>query len=344
MNQLYLIAALVIAVLGAVAWYLNRQLQELKKPRQDDTLTQWLQTMSQDIAETKKTLNETLTRSTKDLSHSLSQQTKDIHDRLTKAAEVIGELKREAGQFSEIGRSMRDLHNYLKSPKLRGNIGEQVLNDLISQTFPKNSFHLQYSFKSGAIVDVAIKTDAGILPIDSKFPLENFQKMIGAKKKVEREQAKRAFANDVRKHVRAISSKYILPDEGTVDFALMYIPSEPVFYEISTHRELMEYAKSHRIYPVSPNTFYAHLQILLRAFEGKQFASKSRQVFHLLRAVEKDYEKLEDSLGVLGGHVNKAYNKFSDVQGNFARLGQKLNSTVSLQETEQPELLEKGDA
>jgi DNA recombination protein RmuC len=341
MNELPLIAALAILILGGIALYLHRQIQELKNPQPDETLMEWLKSMSYDISETKKTINESLTSSSKQLSESMLKQTRDIHERLTRAAEVIGELKREAGQFSEVGRSMRDLHAFLKSPKLRGNIGEQVLKDLISQMIPSNSFHFQYSFKSGNTVDAAIKTDAGILPIDSKFPMENFQRMIRAEKKIDRQQAKRDFTNDVRKHVRDITTKYLLPEEGTTDFAIMYVPSESVFYEIATNSTLMDYARKNRIYPVSPNTMYATLSIIMRAFEGKNFATKSRRVLHLLRAIEKDYSNLEESMSVLGGHIGKAYNKFSDVQGRFTLLGQKVNSTVSLQETEQPELLEK---
>ncbi|MBI2309795.1 DNA recombination protein RmuC [Candidatus Collierbacteria bacterium] len=340
MLELSLAAAVLIAVLAAITWYLNRQIQELKKPKTDETMTEWLKTMSRDISDTKKVLNETLSDSTRHLSESLTKQTHDIHERLTKAAEVIGELKRETGSFSEIGRSMKELHEFLKSPKLRGNIGEQVLNDLIAQMIPQSSFYLQYQFVSGDKVDAAIKTDAGILPIDSKFPMENFQKMNQAEEKSEREKAGKEFVNDVKKHIRAISSKYVLPDEGTTDFAMMYIPSESVYYEIATNPDLMDYSRNLRIYPVSPNTMYATLSIIMRAFQGKQFASRSRQILNLLRAVEKDYGQLEDSLNILGGHINNAYNKFSDVSGHTQRLGQKITSTVSFQEIDQPKLLQ----
>lgn len=337
-------AIIFVAVLVAAAVYLHRQLQELKKPRADETLLQWLRSMQQTLADTQRTLHQSLNSSNKSLTDTLSQQTRDIHERLTRAAEVIGELKREAGQFSEISRSMKELHEFLRSPKLRGNIGEQVLADLISQMIPKNSFHFQFAFKSGDKVDAAIKTDAGILPIDSKFPMENFQRMMGEEQKAEREKAAKEFANDVRRHIRAISSKYILLEEGTTDFAMMYVPSESVYYEIATSPELMEYARANRIYPVSPNTMYATLSIIMRAFQGKNFAEKSRQVFHLLRAVEKDYERLEESLGVLGTHIGNAYNKFNDVSDNMQLLGQKVNSTISLQEANQPQALEGAEA
>lgn len=330
MPEIQLFAAAIIVILAGMAWFLNKQIQGLKKPQIDETLVEWLKSMNLEISD-----------STRHLSESMSRQTKDIHDRLTRAAEVIGELKREAGSFSEVGRSMKELQEFLKSPKLRGNIGEHILNDLISQMIPKNSFHFQYQFKSGDKVDAAIITDAGILPIDSKFPLENFQRMIKSEEKAERDRAGKEFGNDVRRHVRAIAAKYVLPDEGTTDFAMMYVPSESVYYEIATNAELMDYARNNRIYPVSPNTMYATLTIILRAFQGKNFAAKSRQILRLLQAVETDYGKLEESLQVLGGHIGNAYNKFSDVSGQSQRLGQKINSAISLQEVEQPKMLDE---
>jgi DNA recombination protein RmuC len=269
--------------------------------------------------------------STKDtINSSLAVNTKDINDRLLRATEVIGDLKREAGAFSEVSRSMKSLQDYLQSPKLRGNIGEMVLKDLISQMFPVSSFELQHSFKSGSIVDAIIKTDAGLLPIDSKFPMENFQKMMSTTIKAEQESLRRAFTRDIRAHVVAISKKYILPEENTLDFALMYIPSESVFYEVASSDELMDFARSNRVYPVSPNTLYAALQTILLSFEGKKIEQKAKEVFKLMRGIQKDFSKTTDSMVTLGGHLTNAYNKFSDVQTQFNSIGQKLNSTRQL--------------
>src|SRR6266851_2872845 len=149
--------------------------------------------------------------------------------------------------MSEIGRNMRELQDFLKSPKLRGNIGEHVLKDLITQIFPKNSFHLQYAFASGEKVDAAIQTDAGILPIDAKFPMENFQKLSKAKTDEEIKLLRKDFTRDIKKHIDAIAKKYILPDEGTMDFALMYVPSESVFYELANMTVVLDYARRSRV-------------------------------------------------------------------------------------------------
>ncbi len=278
-----------------------------------------LRSLRTSIDATKDTVNTTL-----------SANTKDISDRLLHAAEVIGELKREAGAFTEVSRSMKDLHEYLRSPKLRGNIGEMVLKDLISQIFPVSSYQLQYTFKSGEKVDAVIKTDAGLLPIDSKFPMENFQKMMSAENKSDQEIFRKSFTRDIKGHVTAIAKKYILPEENTLDFALMYIPSESVFYEVASSEELMNFSRTSRVYPVSPNTLYAALQTILLSFEGKKIEAKAKEVFKLLRAIQKDYVKTTDTMNTLGSHLTNAYNKFSDAQSQFNTLGQKLDSTRSI--------------
>jgi len=218
-----------------------------------------------------------------------------------------------------------------------GNIGEQVLADLISQIFPKKSFHLQYMFKSGQKVDAAIRTDAGILPIDSKFPMENFQKLVSGETKDERDAGKKEFIKDVRHHIDDIAKKYILPEEGTMDFALMYVPSEPVYYEIVNVVDLSDYARQKRVYPVSPTTLYAHLQMILLSFEGKKIESRAREIFSLLRSIKKDYEKVDSHLSTLGGHIANAYNKFSEVTHSFTRMGQKLTLEDKMEPMEKDE-------
>lgn len=252
----------------------------------------------------------------------------------------LNDLNRQIGEIAELGRGMRSLQEFLQSPKLRGNIGEQVLKDMIGQTFPKNSFHLQYSFKSGVKVDAVLKTDAGLLCIDSKFPMENFTVMHRGETEAIRVSAKRDFIADVKKHIMDISRKYILPEEGTMDFALMYIPSESVYYEIATIEELMDFSRRNRVYPVSPNTLYAHLQVLLLSFQGKELEQKSREVFRLLRAIQKDYEKTGEQLGVLGRHIGNAYNTMSGVSGSFDVLGQKLSKTQRFTGREEKQLEE----
>ncbi|OGH21862.1 MAG: hypothetical protein A3D75_02135 [Candidatus Levybacteria bacterium RIFCSPHIGHO2_02_FULL_37_18] len=332
MQTAYILIALLVLGFGIVMYVLNKKLSELKSQKTDDSLLEWLKAMQSSLESTNKTLNEAMRSSSSDMTKVLQENSKQLNQRLDRAASVIRDVGREVGQMSEIGRSMRELQEFLKSPKLRGNIGEQVLKDLISQMFPKNSFHLQYQFKSGEKVDAAIKTDAGILPIDSKFPMENFQKMMKAENKQDKENFEKEFVRDVKKHIDAIAKKYILPDEGTMDFALMYVPSESVYYELVSMAGLIDYARKERIYIVSPNTLYIHLQTILLSFEGKKIESKSREVFKLLRALQIDYEKVEENLSILGKHLTNASSQFSNVSLGFVELGTKLRSTNHIEE------------
>jgi len=310
-SELLLIASIMIVGFAAVIYFLNKKLSAGKT---DETLVAWLETMQN-----------------------------SLDTRLDSATQLMGQIKQDAGRFADLSLSMKNLQDYLKSPKLRGNIGEQVLKDLISQMFPKNSFFLQYSFKSGDKVDAAIKTDAGILPIDSKFPAENFQKMMAAENETEKEQWRKEFIRDVKKHISDISQKYILPEEGTMDFALMYVPSEPVYYEVVNEMELTDYARKNRVYPVSPNTLYANLQVILLSFQGKDIEQKSRQLFALLRGIQKDYSKLGENLSVLNKHITNAYNQMSNVGTDYTLMGQKLSSTQNLDEGDLPSSRQRRD-
>ncbi|PJC28656.1 hypothetical protein CO053_03440 [Candidatus Shapirobacteria bacterium CG_4_9_14_0_2_um_filter_40_11] len=298
--ELVLIVGVIVAGFGVVLVFLNKK---LSSKNSDETLISWLKTMQS-----------------------------SLDTRLDSATQLMGQIRQDAGRFAELSLSMKNLQDYLKSPKLRGNIGEQVLKDLISQMFPKNSFFLQYQFKSGDKVDAAIKTDAGILPIDSKFPSENFQKMMAAENEEEKGIARKDFVRDVKKHISDISQKYILPEEGTMDFALMYVPSEPVYYEVVNEMELTDYARKNRVYPVSPNTLYANLQVILLSFQGKDIEQKSHRLFAVLRGIQKDYGKLGENLGVLNRHLTNAYNQMANVGTDYTLMGQKLESTKSLEE------------
>ncbi|OGM57796.1 hypothetical protein A2955_04910, partial [Candidatus Woesebacteria bacterium RIFCSPLOWO2_01_FULL_37_19] len=295
MDPLIIIAVISLGLLF-LGFYINKRLIEIsEKQKPSDELLEYLKT-------TNVRLNE---------------QSKNLNDRLDNAARVIGDVQKNIGEMNEIGRGMKELQEFLKSPKLRGNIGEQVLKELLSQMLPKQSFHLQYTFKSGERVDAAIKTSAGIIPIDSKFPMESFRRMTSAKDEAEKKLFEREFERDVKKHIDDIGKKYILTDEGTIDYALMYVPSEAVYYEIVNNQNLFEYAGDKRVLPVSPTTFYAYMRAILMSFEGQKIEAQAREILSTLRAIQKDYTKVEDNLGILQKHLTNAYNMMSSVFTSF---------------------------
>jgi len=333
---------LIFIILGftILLYVVNKRLSSLKDNSSDKALIEWLKSMQVTMDTTNKHLNDTLQSNSSQMSRILQENARQLHERLDKASDVMKDVNKEVGKMSEIGRHMQELQDFLKSPKLRGNIGEEILNDLITQVFPKNTFNLQYQFRSGEKVDAAIKTDAGILPIDAKFPLENYQKMVKAEDEALRDAYKKDFTRDLKKHIDAISKKYILPDEGTMDFALMYIPSESVYYEVINLDAILHYARDARVYLVSPSTLYAHLQTILLSFEGKKIESKTQELFSVLRGIKIDYEKVNDNLDVLGKHITNASGQYTNVLKGFYSLGQKLESTTRLDTIHQEKLVE----
>lgn len=260
----------------------------------------------------------------------LNEQSKNFNERLDNAARIISQVQKNIGEFSEIGRGMKDLQVFLNSPKLRGNIGEQVLKELLKQFLPKESFNLQYTFKSGEKVDAAIKTSGGIIPVDSKFPMENFRKLSGDGDEATKKIASKDFERDVRRHIDDIARKYILTEEGTIDYALMYVPSESIYYEIVNNQSLFDYAAERRVLPVSPTTFYAYLKAILMSFEGQKIEAQAKEILSSLRAIKSDYGKVEENLGVLQRHLTNAHNMMGSVFSSFAKLGQKISTTQNL--------------
>jgi DNA recombination protein RmuC len=275
-----------------------------------------------------------------DLVEWLKTSNLSVDQKLTKNLEIFASVQKTIGEFSEIGRSMKELQEYLTSPKLRGNIGEHVLKELLAQNFPKSSFKLQYHFKTGSIVDAVLITSQGLIPIDSKFPIDTFKKIARATNKEEVALIKKDFERDVKKHVDDIARKYILAEEKTVDYALMYIPSESVYYELINNETVFDYAGRNRVLPVSPMSFYAYIKAILISFEGEKIETKAKEILKILQAIKKDYQKTDEALSVLNKHVTNAYNQSSQVTKTFSSLGQKISSTNLLSTSEEKKMIE----
>ena len=326
-----IVLIIVLAVLVVIAVLINKKLVEIKEAQKpSDELLEIIRMLQTGSKEDRRILMD-----------SLQRNTQSLNERLDNTARVISDVKRNVGEMSEIGRGMKDLQEFLQSPKLRGNIGEQILKEMLKQFLPEASFNLQYTFKSGDKVDAAIKTSAGIISVDSKFPMENFRKMMSTQTDVDRKIIERSFERDVKNHIDDISKKYILTEEGTIDYALMYIPSEAVYYEVANNQDLFEYSQTKRVLPVSPTTFYAYLRAILMSFEGQKIEAKAREILGSLRAIQKDYSKVDENLNVLQKHLNNAYNIMTSVVTSFAHLGQKISTTQSLGESKEEKLLEK---
>jgi DNA recombination protein RmuC len=322
MNSLTIIIIILIVGIAVILYFVKKWLDELlEKSKISEELIAWL-----------KDMGKRMETSTQAVDQKLTENMRNFNQRLDKAAYVIAQVQKNIGEFSEIGRSMKELQEFLQSPKLRGNIGEQVLRDLLSQFLPKESYVLQYSFKNGERIDAVVKSSQGLIPIDAKFPIENFRKMTREETKALREKIKRDFLQDVKKHINDISRKYILTEEGTVDYALMYIPSESVYYEIINNEEIFDFAGKKRVLPVSPMSFYAYLKAILMSFEGQKIEKRAKEILSLLQSLQKDYEKAEEALSILNRHITNAYNQIANVSRFFLSFGQKLSSTKMIEE------------
>ncbi len=299
------IAALAVSV-GAIFFLRNQLRRFLEAQRQDQSMLM-------------------LNQNIQGMSSRIDATTKAIGERLDMAARVISGVSKELGSVQEMGRSMKELQDFLRSPKLRGNIGEQILRDLLEQYFAREHFDMQYKFRDGQVVDAIIKTDKGIIPIDSKFPMENVQKMLTAGNDDDHAAYQHEFIKDVKKHMTDISKKYILPAEGTVDFAVMYVPSESVYYElVRSPEDINAFGYEKRVFPVSPNSFYYFLKVLLLGMEGKKVEEASRKILETLRAIQSDALRFGDTLGVLTTHVTNAKAAVDRVNTEYGRLSGKI--------------------
>jgi DNA recombination protein RmuC len=308
---------IIVAVLIATALSIHKKLQEMKELHLGSQSDKLVGMLNQNIS---------------GMQDRLDKNTESLNSRLDNAAKVIGQVQHELGGMKEIGRSINDFQAFLKSPKIRGNLGETILYDALDQVFSKDNYSMQYKFKEGQVVDAALRTSSGIIPIDSKFPMEAFQHLAGANSDREQDVAKREFINSVRKHLRDISKKYILPQEGTVNFAVMYVPAEAVYYEVvQEHQEIYNYAQEQRIMIVSPNTLTHFLQVVLMGIERSKLHQQSQKVWEILKGVQKETEKFGERLSVLNRHITNAKNSMDSVSGEYTKLSGKVDQVKLLE-------------
>jgi DNA recombination protein RmuC len=215
------------------------------------------------------------------------------------------------------------------------------LEDLLAQILPPNHFVAQYGFNNGEKVDAVIKLGSSLVPVDAKFPLENFKRVLEADSDDERLRMRRHFLSDVKKHVDVIASKYIQPDEGTYDFALIYIPAENVYYETiikddsEGEKSLGQYALSKRVIPVSPGSFYACLQAIVLGLKGMRVEERAKEVVQYLSRLRGDLSKFQDDFGLLGKHLGHAQSSYQSTEKRLEQFGRRL-----LAADEDPELVE----
>ena len=327
-----LLTIIAVAALMGVAYLFMFQRQGSSTER--DQMNQSFQMMMNQLNSISDRVDKRLFESVKatDRTH------RNMGERLDNAAKVINQITAKLSTLEEsnkrihdIGKDISSLQEILRAPKLRGNLGELFLGDLLSQIFPKDNFSLQYRFKSGASVDAVIHLrDQMMVPVDAKFPLENFKRVMEANDdEVAQKKARKTFSNDVKKHVDAIASKYILPDEGTFDFALMYIPAENIYYEViikdQDEKSISQYALSKRVIPVSPNSFYIYLQALVMGLRGLQIEKDAKEILATLGRLKTDFQRFGQDYELVGTHLGRAQNSYANSEKRLGRFKEKLD-------------------
>jgi len=317
------------------SWLLMQQQIDQLRVQFGQVLDNSTQLIQQQLGQMIGHVNERL----RENSEILQQTHQSVGQRLDNAARVVGDVQKSLGgleeanrKIYEVGKDIASLQEILRSPKLRGGLGEFFLEDLLAQVLPPQHFTTQYCFRSGEKVDAVIRLGSSLVPVDSKFPLENFKRIIDTKVDDEQARAKRQFAADVRKHIDAIATKYILPDEGTYDFALMYIPAENVYYEIiikgdsNEEKSLSTYAMSKRVIPVSPNCFYAYLQAIVLGLKGMTIEQRAKEIIECLSRLQGDFTRFRDEFSLIGKHLGHAQSSYQAAEKRFEQFGQKLVS------------------
>src|SRR5499433_2182071 len=286
------------------------------------------QTVAQRLDSVTKTLQDGVAHSAQIAATSQSQMT----EQLKNSQLALGEIQKQLGEVqlagSQMSQATQTLQNILGSAKTRGTLGEVTLERLLEDCLPRGSYNRQYRFGSGEVADAVIYLRDKLLPIDSKFPLDAYRRIVG-----EGDEARRAFATAVKNHADAISKKYVLPDEGTLPVALMFVPSESVYYELLMTSDaksvlLDEYCRSKSVVAVSPNTLYANLQVILMGLQGMQIEENAKRMQKNLAGLQAQLEKFSDPFAKIGTHLRNAAQSYSDAEKRLEKADVMLDSML----------------
>ena len=320
---------LILAVLGLVAWLIIENFAGRRDLAGQSSAIGLLQQQLEALRASQDKASENLQKSLQ------SGQT-NIHQSLQSSQQVLGRLNAQIGelqgtnkQMLQVGTEVRRLQDILKSPKLRGQMGEWSLENMLSQILPNDSYLLQHSFRDGKVVDALVKLAEFTVPIDAKFPLEGFEAVVNCQSDEERPKLRKQFINDVIRHIDKIASDYIRPAEGTVDFALMYIPAENIYYETIVKyagetKDILQYALAKKVIPVSPNLLYAYLMTVVMGLHGLKIEKQAAEIQQNLKKLNADFVEFLTHWDTLGSHIRNTFNKYDEAGRKLDRFGLQL--------------------
>jgi DNA recombination protein RmuC len=316
-----IVTALVLVLLAAALAYAGLRVVRLLRAELQALRAESARQLADRNAEVDRRL-EAMTATMDRRLETTTQTTTAIHRQLGQLGQANAEILARAND-------LKKLEQALRPPKARGGFGELLLGNLLRDRLPAEAYELQYGFKTGERVDAVIKVER-LVPIDAKFPLDNFERLADAETDDQRALHEKAFARDLKNHVDAIATKYIRPDEGTYDFALMYLPSEGVYYELVAGKTgaLLQYACDKRVFPVSPTTFTSQLQVIALGLKGMQIEQRAHEVMAYVAQLQGDFDRFRDDFQVVGKHIGNAQSKFAEAEKRLDRFDTKLERAV----------------
>ncbi len=325
-------AALAALWLAALLWRARSATSRLDRLLADTAAArQASEAVDRRFEEMRRTVEERV----RGVERSLSDGQKSLTDHLGESGRLLQDVGEKVGRLHEASRKIEKLagdvtrlEDLLKPPKLRGALGETFLEQTLRQVLPSRCWQMQYRF-ADAVVDAAIFVGERVVAVDSKFPLENFRRSREAPDEADRRRALREFGSDVRRHVESIRAKYIRPEAGTCDFALMYVPAEAVYSEIAGEGEessLADYAVERRVIPVSPRLFYAYLATVAMGLRGLELQQGAREIGEKLGELERLWGKVEEPFAKLGAHLSNTQKQYGEASRALDRFAVRLES------------------
>ena len=247
---------------------------------------------------------------------------------------TLEKMLKQQQEAQELGNSLKYL---LQTPKLRGSYGEEVLEEMLDRVLPKGIWEKQYSIEGQERVDAVIKYKDVLVPIDAKFPREIYERYLEAGEGEEKKRAWKQYEESIKTQITSIKKKYIKPEKGTADFALMFIPSESIYYETIAEKNhfgepcsVYEYARNNKVVPVSPNTFYAFLQIIIMGIRNLDIIKSAKKLQDALGKIEKNFKHFYDKYAVIGSALDKAHSAYKTGDTHIKRFKSSVESTLKL--------------
>lgn len=264
-----------------------------------------------------------LSRSLGATEQQLATQAGTTHRTLTDLSRQLGSLGEQSQRIGELAKDIGSLQDLLRAPKARGGFGELLLERLLHDALPAGAYEVQYTYKDGSRVDAIVRYAGRIVPIDAKFPNETWNALAKAVDETDRRTKKRAFLQQVRRHIDAVG-RYVSPADGTIDFAVMYIPSESIYYDLVLREEegepdLRAYCAERKVIPASPNTLLAYLQVVALGVRGLAMQERTRELQQGVAAVRREFERFVELHDQLGRHLENATKKFDETDRALSR-------------------------